>query len=364
MKTQRKVTTGNSRTWILLVVVLSLSSLANNVIGQCLTHTPTENGKDLKGAILTKKYGNILRWSDSQMTYRVQNTTRFWYGADIAFAKNQWNKSSYKGTNSSFEFIDGGSTNAPVDYNDYNNVIGIKNITPTDIVAQTHKWYFTATGQIYEADIYINSISVLHIQPHRLAGSGDLCVQNALCQEFGHALGLKDLKKTSPGAWVEYIRDTMWWEMERGEHKKESLECDDKWGTYWLYDSGQVASPAAPSAQDILRNIPEITLLDEQGIPTRTELIGNYPNPFNPETWIAYTLSEDSDISIQIYDSKGQTIRWLSLGMKPVGVYVEKDSAAYWDGRTDAGEEVTSGVYFYSLNTGSSIYTKKMIIVK
>ncbi len=98
--------------------------------------------------------------------------------------------------------------------------------------------------------------------------------------------------------------------------------------------------------------------------PKETQLLANYPNPFNPETWIPYTLSEYSDISIRIYDSKGQAIRQLSLGMKPAGVYIDKDSAAYWDGTTETGEKVSSGIYFYSLSTGSAMYTKKMIVVK
>ena len=95
-----------------------------------------------------------------------------------------------------------------------------------------------------------------------------------------------------------------------------------------------------------------------------TELIGNYPNPFNPETWIAYTLAEESEASIQIYNAKGQVIRLLQLGNKPVGRYVEKGSAAYWDGKTDTGEQVSSGIYFYSLTTDSAIYTKRMVIAK
>ena len=158
----------------------------------------------------------------------------------------------------------------------------------------------------------------------------------------------------------------MFYDIEYGEHKKEDLECDDKWGIWYTYDSGSVSPPTAPSVHDLLHPIfdRELPLTEKGGIPTVTELIGNYPNPFNPETWIAYTLAEGSVASIKIYDAKGQAIRVLELGRKPAGVYVEKESAAYWDGKTDTGEQVSSGMYFYSLITDSSIYTKRMVIVK
>ena len=286
------------------------------------------------------------------MVFRVQNTVRYWYGSDITHAVSVWNNSSYKGTSTAFLFDDDGNTNAATDYPDLNNVVGIKNM-PSHIAAQAHT-YFYGNGEIYECDMNINSISVLNIQPHSSAGANDLCVRNALCHEFGHALGLSHMDKNSVGSWVEYIADTMFYDIEYGEHKKEDLECDDKWGIWYTYDSGSVSLPTAPSVHDLLHPIfdRELPLTEKGGIPTVTELIGNYPNPFNPETWIAYTLAE------------GQAIRVLELGRKPAGVYVEKESAAYWDGKTDTGEQVSSGMYFYSLITDSSIYTKRMVIVK
>ena len=121
----------------------------------------------------------------------------------------------------------------------------------------------------------------------------------------------------------------------------------------------------APSAVNISQKPSDLLYLQLQdGRPTVTELVRNYPNPFNPETWIAYTLVEESMVNISIYTVRGDPIRLIELGVKSAGVYIEKDSAAYWDGRTDAGEPVSSGVYFYSLITDSSIYTKKMIILK
>jgi hypothetical protein len=99
-------------------------------------------------------------------------------------------------------------------------------------------------------------------------------------------------------------------------------------------------------------------------LPVSTNLLQNYPNPFNPECWIPYILSEQCHVIIKIYNITGQLIRTLDLGIKEPGIYVDKDSAAYWDGRNDEGEEVASGVYFYRLYAGDKVSTKKMVILK
>ena len=93
-------------------------------------------------------------------------------------------------------------------------------------------------------------------------------------------------------------------------------------------------------------------------------LLQNYPNPFNPETWIPYRLSEDSQASISIYDTKGTHIRTLSLGYQSAGFYQDQARAAYWDGRNNLGEPVASGVYFYQLTTPSFQQTQRMLILK
>jgi len=99
-------------------------------------------------------------------------------------------------------------------------------------------------------------------------------------------------------------------------------------------------------------------------IPTVTELVGNYPNPFNPETWIAYNLAQESNETIRIYDTKGKVVRMLQLGRKPAGMYVNQESAVYWDGKNDAGEAVSSGLYFYSLITDEAFSTRRMVVAK
>jgi len=98
--------------------------------------------------------------------------------------------------------------------------------------------------------------------------------------------------------------------------------------------------------------------------PQRTVLLANYPNPFNPETWIPYQLAVASDVSISIYSADGQLVRMLALGHQPVGVYESRVRAAYWDGRNTVGESVASGVYFYTLTAGDFTATRKMLILK
>lgn len=90
----------------------------------------------------------------------------------------------------------------------------------------------------------------------------------------------------------------------------------------------------------------------------------NYPNPFNPDTWIPYELSEVADVAISIYNVNGQVVRLLELGSKMPGYYIDKSRAAYWDGRNETGEQVASGVYFFTIQAGDSVVTKKMILKK
>ncbi len=98
--------------------------------------------------------------------------------------------------------------------------------------------------------------------------------------------------------------------------------------------------------------------------PKETALLPNYPNPFNPETWIPYRLAESAKVSIAIYAAHGKLVRRLALGHQPVGLYESRSRAAYWDGRNALGEPVASGVYFYTLTAGDFTATHKMLIRK
>lgn len=98
--------------------------------------------------------------------------------------------------------------------------------------------------------------------------------------------------------------------------------------------------------------------------PVEARLLQNYPNPFNPETWMPYQLADDANVAIRIYNTKGQLIRTLHLGYRLAGFYTTRERAACWDGRDESGEDVASGVYFYTIQAGDFAATKKMTVAK
>lgn len=105
-------------------------------------------------------------------------------------------------------------------------------------------------------------------------------------------------------------------------------------------------------------------LLATLAIPTETRIFANYPNPFNPETWIPYQLSDPAEVTLHISSVDGTLVRTLALGHQAAGTYHSKSRAAYWDGRNEHGERVASGVYFYTLSAGDFTATRKMFIRK
>ena len=152
---------------------------------------------------------------------------------------------------------------------------------------------------------------------------------------------------------------------------------------------GEGEAPAAPSsvgtadltpervmrALDILRAADDGSLPFQRGIaklehllalfiPEKTALFTNYPNPFNPETWIPYQLAEHADVTLSIYSIDGKLIRTLAIGYQPAGLYQYRSRAVYWDGRNALGEPVASGVYFYTLAAGAFTATRRMLILK
>ena len=97
---------------------------------------------------------------------------------------------------------------------------------------------------------------------------------------------------------------------------------------------------------------------------TNTALLPNYPNPFNPETWIPYRLRKSAKVAVTIYDMNGQAVRTLEVGHQLAGVYQSHERAAYWDGRNQHGEKVANGVYFCTLTAGGFTATRKMLVGK
>ena len=119
-------------------------------------------------------------------------------------------------------------------------------------------------------------------------------------------------------------------------------------------DGSQVFRKAINVLETLLRSVR----------PETTVLLPNYPNPFNPETWIPYQLANSSDVQITIYDTRGMSVRTLALGHQSAGYYTGRSRAAYWDGRNSLGERVASGVFFYKLQTDEISLMRKMVILK
>ena len=99
-------------------------------------------------------------------------------------------------------------------------------------------------------------------------------------------------------------------------------------------------------------------------IPEETALLRNYPNPFNPETWIPYQLAESAEVTLTIYDMNGQLVQRLEVGHQAAGMYQSRSRAVYWDGRNQLGESVASGLYFYTLTADEFTATRRMMILK
>ena len=129
---------------------------------------------------------------------------------------------------------------------------------------------------------------------------------------------------------------------------------------HWLTQAQQLSFTDATSQ----RGIRFLEQLLEALIPKETALLANYPNPFNPETWIPYQLAKPADVTVRIQAVDGTLVQTLSLGHQTTGVYQSRSRAAYWDGKNALGESVASGVYFYTLTAGDFTATRKMLILK
>jgi len=128
----------------------------------------------------------------------------------------------------------------------------------------------------------------------------------------------------------------------------------------WIYQARQLPISDAY----VEKGIEILEQLLSSVLPTETVVLDNYPNPFNPETWIPYQLATASDVTITIYDVRGNLIRRLDLGYQSAGTYFGRSSSAYWDGRNDRGESVASGLYFYTFSAGDFTATRKMLLRK
>ena len=109
---------------------------------------------------------------------------------------------------------------------------------------------------------------------------------------------------------------------------------------------------------------PSITADLESVVEERFGLGQNYPNPFNPETWIPYQLASSESVLVQIYDASGHLVRQIDVGFRSAGSYTSRAKSVYWDGRNEFGEQVASGVYYYTIHAGEFSATSKMLLLK
>ena len=140
----------------------------------------------------------------------------------------------------------------------------------------------------------------------------------------------------------------------------EDLELDPAMIQAWIARA-QVEDDGSLAFQRGIANLEQLLALF---VPEKTTLLHNYPNPFNPETWIPYQLAEPADVTLHIYTTNGVLVRTLALGYQPAGIYQYRSRAAYWDGKNEVGESVASGIYFYTLTAGDFTEIRKMLIRK
>ena len=150
-------------------------------------------------------------------------------------------------------------------------------------------------------------------------------------------------------------------------NRKSVVEAGDKLKVSLYDDQGRIVSgpfERTVTTSDIRNAFLSLQLNVGDVQPQDTLLAQNFPNPFNPETWIPYQLSEATQVKIDIYNVSGHLVRSLDLGWQPIGSYMTPSSAAYWDGKNAVGERVASGIYFYTLQTSDFTATRRMVILK
>ena len=166
-------------------------------------------------------------------------------------------------------------------------------------------------------------------------------------------VNIVDLTLVAAGLWQNAAAPSVWHGKLEAPLTRENLQ-------QWLREARQINLADTTFQRGIL----VLEQLLAVSIPTETILLPNYPNPFNPETWIPYQLSEHAVVTVTIYDVAGNVVRSLNLGHQAAGFYRSRSHAAYWDGRNNLNESVASGIYFYQIQAGLFSATRRMLILK
>ena len=302
---------------------------------------------------------NPDHWKDKEADYYINAGLGPSGGAAaINAAAASWNASNWKGANN-FTFRGRGSTTRFANKKDGQNVIAFQPLyMPTsNVLGRTYYmdyewWPIINRDRLKEVNTIINTDYYWATGPSIPSNHND--VQSVMAHEFGHWLVLEHLYPWPIGC-DEYNAAVMSASIGAGVIKR-TLHWIDDWGKWYIYSSGKV--PMAPPIEKIpppLQSAVDVMY---------TRLLHNYPDPFNPETWMPYELADDAEVDITIYDSSGRPVRYINVGMQPKGRYIDKAKAVHWDGKDNNGAVVASGVYFYTLTANDFSQTKRLVILK
>ena len=301
-------------------------------------------------------------WEDQEArfyTNTLSNSAPVGARPAIIAAATVWNVSAWQGDDD-FSFVSSGTTGATARVKDGKNVIsfqGWDDVGPDPPGVTFYiDWENNRRDRLKEVGTILNTRYYWAIG----AQSNKLDVQSVMAHEFGHWFALAHLYEgdhpTELGC-DEFIPCVMYHTIGTGQVRRNLTWIDD-WGKWYIYSSGDVNMAPSVTPMEFAPALRDTALV------LRTRLLGNYPNPFNPETWIPYELAGDSDVSITIYDSHGYLVRQLDMGQQVKGRYIDKEKAVYWDGKDDNGASVASGVYFYTLRSDNFSQTRRLVILK
>ena len=213
---------------------------------------------------------------------------------------------------------------------------------------------FTAMGEPARPAEDVNGDGVVNIQDLVLVASHlGQAGQNVADVNGDGVVNIQDLVLVAGELGTETAAPSAWHRTSVGVPSREKVE-------QWLTQAYRLSLTDVRSQRGIFLLERLLAAL----APKETTLLANYPNPFNPETWIPYQLAKPAEITLSIYAVDGRVVRQLTLGHQPAGMYRNKKRAAYWDGRNEQGERVASGVYFYMLTAGDFSATRKLLIRK
>ena len=307
----------------------------------------------------------VDHWKDRKAKYYINTVSQSapaGAASAIKAADNTWNNSAWQEQGGSdFSFQCEGDTQRYADKKDNKNVIAFQPYrvsTTNPPVART----FIRQTEWFRPDRLKEVDTILNTKYYWATGAqaNHYDIQSVMTHEFGHWLVLEHLYDgdSEAGGCDEFLPTVMYHKFEKNATKRD-LHWIDKWGKWYIYTSGEVSM--APSAV-LIEDVPPP--LQDATNKLQTRLLQNYPDPFNPETWIPYELADDANVNIEIYDSVGKSVRVFELGKQESGRYYNKTKALYWDGKNQLGEHVTSGVYFYTLRADGVTDTRRLVVIK